>query len=337
MSNFTESNQSISSDVYSKNTQFSRHTKSNASLSISDQSNLFTYETQNRTKEFLQIVKNTKQTQTLNIKNTKPNNNNNIPFNIAARNITKMLCETMSKLQELTLLAKSKSIYDDHSDQIETFTYEIRKDIENMNQNISKLYNTKDISKKGSNFEKHSKTVVVGLQSKLANVSSDFKNVLQIRTENLKCNQLRRRQYGCEETYSSSIKGESILLRKNRPHRSNMANDLVIEMGNELDQQTLVKNSDSAYYESRNKDMQNIEETIVELGGIFTELCTLVKEQEEMVDRIDMQVEDTHTQIEAAYAELLKYFRTISANRWLMFKVFAILFLFVVIFLIFFL
>ena len=31
--------------------------------------------------------------------------------------------------------------------------------------------------------------------------------------------------------------------------------------------------------------MQNIEQTIVELGSIFTQLATMVKEQEEMVQR----------------------------------------------------
>ncbi len=31
--------------------------------------------------------------------------------------------------------------------------------------------------------------------------------------------------------------------------------------------------------------MQNIEQTIVELGGIFQQLATMVKEQEEMVQR----------------------------------------------------
>ena len=32
--------------------------------------------------------------------------------------------------------------------------------------------------------------------------------------------------------------------------------------------------------------MQNIEQTIVELGGIFQQLATMVKEQEEMVQRL---------------------------------------------------
>lgn len=39
------------------------------------------------------------------------------------------------------------------------------------------------------------------------------------------------------------------------------------------------------YLQSRAETMQNIESTIVELGGIFQQLATMVKEQEEMVER----------------------------------------------------
>ena len=50
--------------------------------------------------------------------------------------------------------------------------------------------------------------------------------------------------------------------------------------------------------------------------------------QEEVVQRIDMHVEEAETHIEAAHDELLRYFRSISSNRWLMAKVFGILILF---------
>lgn len=39
------------------------------------------------------------------------------------------------------------------------------------------------------------------------------------------------------------------------------------------------------YLQSRAETMQNIESTIVELGGIFQQLAHMVKEQEEMVKR----------------------------------------------------
>lgn len=39
------------------------------------------------------------------------------------------------------------------------------------------------------------------------------------------------------------------------------------------------------YIQSRADTMKNIESTIVELGGIFSQLAHMVKEQEEMVQR----------------------------------------------------
>lgn len=81
--------------------------------------------------------------------------------------------------------------------------------------------------------------------------------------------------------------------------------------------------------------MQSIESTIVELGGIFQQLAMMVKEQEEVVQRIDTNVEDAEMNVEAAHTELLKYFRSVTSNRWLMIKVFALLIFFFVIFVIF--
>jgi len=81
--------------------------------------------------------------------------------------------------------------------------------------------------------------------------------------------------------------------------------------------------------------MQNIESTIVELGGIFQQLAHMVKEQEEMVDRIDNNVESVTLNVEAAHSEILKYFQTVTSNRRLMIKIFGVLIFFFLIFVVF--
>lgn len=81
--------------------------------------------------------------------------------------------------------------------------------------------------------------------------------------------------------------------------------------------------------------MQNIESTIVELGGIYQQLAHMVKEQEEMVDRIDSNLESANFNVEAAHSEILKYFQSVTSNRWLMIKVFGVLIMFFVFFVIF--
>ena len=59
-----------------------------------------------------------------------------------------------------------------------------------------------------------------------------------------------------------------------------------------------------------------------------------VQEQGELTIRIDENIDDTLANVDSAQAQLLKYMNSISSNRWLVMKVFAVLlfFLFVFIF-----
>ncbi|CAF88033.1 unnamed protein product, partial [Tetraodon nigroviridis] len=113
--------------------------------------------------------------------------------------------------------------------------------------------------------------------------------------------------------------------------------DVAIDMdsqGNSMQLQLI--NEQDAYIQSRADTMQNIESTIVELGSIFQQLAHMVKEQEETVQRIDANVEDTQLNVEAAHMEILKYFQSVSSNRWLMIKIFLVLVVFFIIFVVFF-
>lgn len=51
--------------------------------------------------------------------------------------------------------------------------------------------------------------------------------------------------------------------------------------------------------------------------------------------RIDENVDDTLANVDAAQTYLLRYLKGISSNRWLVMKVFAVLVLFLTVFLVF--
>lgn len=55
----------------------------------------------------------------------------------------------------------------------------------------------------------------------------------------------------------------------------------------------------------------------------------MVAEQRETVQRIDADTHDIMSNVSGAQRELLKYYASISSNRWLMLKVFGILIVFV--------
>lgn len=51
--------------------------------------------------------------------------------------------------------------------------------------------------------------------------------------------------------------------------------------------------------------------------------------------RIDANVEDAALNVEAGHAEILKYFKNVTSNRWLMVKIFGVLIIFFIFFVVF--
>ncbi|CAN9515075.1 unnamed protein product [Ophioblennius macclurei] len=289
-------------------------------------------------------------------------------FTVMAKRIGKDLSNTFAKLEKLTILAKRKSLFDDKAVEIEELTYIIKQDINSLNKQIAQL---QDLVRSrgapgGRHIQTHSNTIVVSLQSKLASMSNDFKSVLEVRTENLKQQRSRREQFSQPPASSSPLMANNFRSRKKgaqEPHaareprndyqgyttanlkessvlmqdETRSLGDVAIDMDSQSNplQLHLIDEQDS-YIQSRADTMQNIESTIVELGSIFQQLAHMVKEHEETIQRIDANVEDTQLNVEAAHTEILKYFQSVSSNRWLMIKIFLVLIVFFIIFVVFF-
>ncbi|KAK7103417.1 syntaxin-5-like [Littorina saxatilis] len=268
-------------------------------------------------------------------------------FTRIAKLIGKDLANTYTKLEKLTILAKRKSLFDDKPVEIQELTYIIKQDIKSLNEKIAQLQ-TLARSQKTKNghhqhLQTHSNSVVVALQSKLASMSNDFKTVLEVRTENLKHQKSRREQFsqssGTTPTLPpSALQGHhtgSVLLQDEAHHGGDVAIDMGAMDRTRFQQQMQITEETDSYIQERADTMQSIETTIVELGTIFTQLAHMVKEQEEMVQRIDSNVDDATLNIESAHSEILKYFQSVSSNRWLMIKIFAVLIIFFIVFVVF--
>lgn len=240
------------------------------------------------------------------------------------------------------LVAKKKSIFDDRPVEIQELTYIIKGDLNSLNQQIGRL---QDISKSqrktsGKHLLSHSSNMVMALQTKLANMSSNFQQVLEVRTENLKQQKSRREQFSQAQVQAAMpparSNGSLLMSQSDDQVNIDMGASQPLLQNNQLQQQQMLLYDESdQYMEQRAETMQNIESTIVELGGIFQQLAHMVKEQEEMVERIDTNVQDVELNVEAAHGEILKYFQSVSKNRWLMIKIFGVLILFFVFFVLF--
>ncbi|GAA0143915.1 SNARE protein [Lithospermum erythrorhizon] len=291
-------------------------------------------------------------------------------FNRRASKIGFGIHQTSQKLSKLAKLAKRTSVFDDPTREIQEMTAVIKQDITALNGAVVDLQllcnSQNDSGSISSDTTTHSTTVVDDLKNRLMGATKEFKEVLTMRTENLKVHENRRQLFSSnaskEQTNpfvrqrplankstptaatspppwannpasssSSSSSSSSAMFPRN--HADNESQPLLHQQQNQQQQQ-MVPVQDS-YMQSRAEALHNVESTIHELGNIFTQLATMVSQQGELTIRIDENMEDTLANVEGAQGQLVRYLNSISSNRWLMIKIFFVLVVFLMIFLFF--
>eukprot|EP00249_Psilotum_nudum_P018486 c26831_g1_i1 orf=275-1327(-) len=286
-------------------------------------------------------------------------------FNKKASKIGIGLHDVSQKVSRLAKLAKKSSMFDDPAVEIQELTALIKEDLTVMNAGISELQSLCDDPNEALSCSKHStehfSTVVDNLKGRLMQETKEFKEVLTTRTESLKVHESRRQLFssapsrdrgnpfsqhrglnsgnvatsngalppwanGQEPAYGLS-RGTTHLRRRMGGDSSSSLR-LQVQM-----QQEAVPIQD--HLNSRSTALQNVESTITELSGMFTQLATMVAQQSELAIRIDENLDDTLANVEGAQGALLKYLHQISSNRWLIMKIFLVVIAFIVIFAIF--
>jgi len=102
-----------------------------------------------------------------------------------------------------------------------------------------------------------------------------------------------------------------------------------------LQQEQELAPHEDQYLASRHAAVQQIETIIAEISQMFLKLTTILAKQEEDLKLIGEETEDTYHQTQSAYEQLTKYFESISSEKILILKVFAVLILFLIFFVIF--
>ncbi|KAF9244511.1 t-SNARE [Melanogaster broomeanus] len=265
-------------------------------------------------------------------------------FSRMASAIGKDISSTTIKLGKLAHLAKRKTLFDDRPVEISELTYIIKQDIANINRQIAALQsfvkqrNAQGGSKstEGKQIDEHNHNVVMMLQSKLATTSMSFKDVLEVRTQNMKESKDRTEQFMYSTAAAAHQAPQNSLLLNGRydpmgdgsasrpsskgkgraPQDGDVlamdlgAAEAAQNGGGAFMQMQLVEQQDS-YIQTRTTAIESIESTIAELGQIFTQLAHMVAEQRETWT--------IASNVSGAQRD----------NRWLMLKVFGVLIVFV--------
>ncbi|KAG6489308.1 hypothetical protein ZIOFF_050577 [Zingiber officinale] len=261
------------------------------------------------------------------------------------------------------LVAKRTSVFDDPAIEIQELTSVIKKDITALNSVVVDLQLLCNLQNESGNMSRdttnHSTTVVNNLKNRLMSTTKEFKEVLTMRTENLKVHESRRQLFsssaskeaanpflrqqplvskGSNESpappapWENDSTSSSPLFPRRKPIGDPSSTQPLIPQQQQQQQMVAIQDS---YMQSRAEALQSVESTIHELSNIFTQLATMVSQQGELAIRIDENMDDTLANVEGAQGQLLKYLNSISSNRWLMIKIFFVLMVFLMIFLFF--
>jgi syntaxin 5 len=238
---------------------------------------------------------------------------------------------TAQKLAVLTKLAQSKSLFDDPADKIEELTGIIKLDIQAIRK---KLQNMESMvvaqGRQNEQTSTHSGVVIDTLANNLGATAMQFTKILELRTENLKSQQDRKEKF----IGGSSMSSSPVLYQPFNPSLDdeNPQEDMIEEVSITL---PMVQTREQ-FLETRSQSIRAVEKTVEELRGIMTQIAFIARQQDELIVRIDEDIANTELHVNNAYSELVKYLPKVAGNRWLYLKIFAVLVVFMILFIVFF-
>ena len=243
-------------------------------------------------------------------------------FNEYAKVFATELARTSENIGHLTRLLKQRSVYDDRGEEIGSLTGAIKGQLQQLQQDMDTLAELKKeaqptkamdwFTQEKLESSEHSDTIVNTLRSRLVRTGQDFTTVLKQRTQSLTKDANRRSNL----VAAGSSSAESAMFSGG--------------LDQALEQR--LSTSNGLYYQSRYDAVRDIESAVNEVGDIFRDFTTMVEEQNEGIIRIDQDVSAALTNVNAGTNELMKYLASLSNNRGLIIKIFAVLFAFLLFF-----
>jgi syntaxin 5 len=253
-------------------------------------------------------------------------------FNDFAQAFAKEISQVSETVMRLTKLMQQQTLFDEKGKEIGSLTTIVKSSLGRLHDDMETLALLKDRAAasrsnqssgwmsrdEGSSAAavRHNDTVVDTLRSRLVKTGQQFKTVLQERTKSLKETASRRNQFSSDRPTSF----ESALFREQDSGSG------------QQEMQMTMHNSASQYYKQRYEAVREVEAAVMEVGELFQDFTRLVHEQDEVLVRIDNDVEDSLRNVNAGSNELLRYLSNLSSNRGLVIKILGVLFCFLLFF-----
>lgn len=234
------------------------------------------------------------------------------------------------KLKELGTLARKRSIYVDHTAEIENLTAEVKESINLISTGIDALEAAVGRMRyKNEHTRKHYENLLASLRRQLCDLTKNFKDTLYQRAQIMIQQESRRRMY----SHNDLDRKPSLSAQGRR--RFNLQQAIEGDQLMDIESGEVEAPSRSVVADAKAEALANVQRAIGELTQIFHRVTTLVTQQDEMIQRIDADTVESLDNVIAAQSELTKYYKRISNNGALILKVFCTIVAFIIVYIMF--
>lgn len=323
-----------------------------------------------RTSEFLQCANRAAGPSSATLKKRVDDPKTRDEFHLKASEIAKGVHRTSGVLKKLTDLVRSQGLFHDPTEEINNMVFRIKQDLDEMNNMCDSAQKYVDGKKKilgdKNQLISHNGKVVSQLKTDLMHTTKDFKTVLETRASKMRETQHRK----VALTGKSPVR---LLQSAQKPGKGTGAGKYPMPMDGHIDglnpmaisspspynnasaitefgRQDNLGGNDFAeqsqpmmfaplavnqYYDSRVVAVSEVEKTITELGTIFKKLSDMILQQQELVERIDEDVEQANEEMTKAGKLLQDAYLNANKNKALYTKIGVLLALFTLFFVLF--
>uniref|UniRef100_A0A803M3R1 t-SNARE coiled-coil homology domain-containing protein n=1 Tax=Chenopodium quinoa TaxID=63459 RepID=A0A803M3R1_CHEQI len=250
-----------------------------------------------------------------------PSSSTRSEFNMKASRIGLGIHEASRKIARLSQMAKTSSMFNDPTKEIQELTALIKDDITALNVAVADLQNLQNSeTTKSYSDDKaiHAKAICDDIKNRLMAATKQFQ-------ENIKAHETRKQLFSANASRDNPFQRSAKAINEPPPwsNSSNVSASVqptLRRMGtetipsNNMEMSMLQQSAPQQENHYRATALQSVESTISELSGIFTHLATTVAHQGELLIRIDDNMEESLSNVEGAHSAVLKYLTRISSN-----------------------
>ncbi|GIX61055.1 syntaxin 5 [Babesia caballi] len=204
-----------------------------------------------------------------------------------AHRVNVELSKCRSKLAELSALARKRSIYVDHTAEIERLTGDVKEGITLASSSIEAFEaRFARMHHKNDHMRRHYENLLGTLRKQLCDVTKSLKDALYQRAQIMIQQESRRKMYSHNDMDHSATSAQG-----RRRFTMQPTADAMQQM--DLESGDVERPSRSVIADAKAEALANVQRAIGELTQIFQRVTTLVSQQDEMIQRIDADTEQS--------------------------------------------